>query len=372
MGVEITDPETLRERMTAWLPGMLAVEGVPVDDLRVEPVTRPKTGQSNETVFVTASWTRAGVPAGASFVARLQPRANQMFLDADVVREGNLISRLASDTTIAVPPIRAVVSDPDILGVPFFIMDRIEGHVPSGRPSIHVDPWLQALTDAQRRTLVVNALDGLCEVHAVQPSVVSDVLEVSPGSTTIESAVGHLRRWYDWARRGRAFPLLDHALDVLEGEAPEGSAPVLLWGDPRLGNMIFDDQLRVAAVLDWEIASVGPAELDLGWWLMMDEFARRGAGERVLPGFLSRQETIDHYRSVSGRQPVDLPFSELLAAVKLAVTLIPAMDSLIARSILRPDTRFADENVPTQIVADLLGEPEPQVCADYRRLSGMS
>jgi hypothetical protein len=75
---------------------------------------------------------------------------------------------------------------------------------------------------------------------------------------------------------------------------------------------------------------------------------------------------------LSGRRAGDLDYYRLVAAVKLAITLIPAMDSLIARSILAADTRFAHDNVPTQIVARLLGIPEPGLCQDYRRLSRMS
>jgi hypothetical protein len=105
---------------------------------------------------------------------------------------------------------------------------------------------------------------------------------------------------------------------------------------------------------------------------MMDEFARRGAQDRQLDGFLSDTETVERYESTSGRATSDLDYFRLVAAVKLSITLIPAMDSLISRSILAADTQFAHENVPTQIVARLLGMPEPDLCNDYRRLSRMS
>jgi aminoglycoside phosphotransferase (APT) family kinase protein len=212
----------------------------------------------------------------------------------------------------------------------------------------------------------------LPQIHAVAPPTVADILDASPEATTLDADIGRLRRWYDWARRGRRFPVLDDALTCLEAGAGHASEPVLLWGDPRPGNMIFTEDLTVAAVLDWEIASIGPPELDLGWWLTMDEFARRGAEDHELDGFPSDAEIVSRYESLSGRRAGDLDYYRLVAAVKLAITLIPAMDSLIARSILAPDTRFAHDNVPTQIVARLLGIPEPDLCQDYRRLSRMS
>jgi aminoglycoside phosphotransferase (APT) family kinase protein len=375
MGVTIADPDLLRERLSRWLPGLLAGEGVhggEVTALSVESISTPRTGQSNETVFVEARWTRDGAGQRGSFVARMQPRMNQMFIDADVVREGKLIARLGAISPIAVPRVRAIVAEPSALGAPFFLMDKVEGHVPAGSPSVHVDPWMREMTDDQRRTLLTNAQDVLPQVHAVEPGEVADILDASPEAATADADIRRLRRWYDWARRDRRFPVLDEALACVQASGGHASEPVLLWGDPRPGNMIFAEDLTVAAVLDWEIASIGPPELDLGWWLTMDEFARRGAEDRALNGFPSGAEIIRRYESVSGRKAGDLDYYRLVAAVKLAITLIPAMDSLIARSILAADTRFAHDNVPTQIVARLLGIPEPELCQDYRRLSRMS
>jgi aminoglycoside phosphotransferase (APT) family kinase protein len=372
MGVGIADPDLLRERFSRWLPGLLADHGGEVTALSVEPVSTPRTGQSNETVFLEARWTRDGTEERGSYVARMQPRMNQMFIDADVVREGRLVARLGAISPIAVPHVQAIVPEPSALGAAFFLMDKVDGHVPAGSPSLHVDPWVREMTRDQRRTLLTNAQDVLPQIHAVALAAVADILDASPEATTVAADIRRLRRWYEWARRGRWFPVLDEALTRLEADAGHASEPVLLWGDPRPGNMIFTADLTVAAVLDWEIASIGPPELDLGWWLTMDEFARRGAEDHELNGFPSDAEIVRRYESVSGRTAGDLDYYRLVAAVKLAITLIPAMDSLIARSILAADTRFAHDNVPTQIVARLLGIPEPGLCLDYRRLSRMS
>lgn len=372
MAVSIADPDLLRERLSRWLPGLLAARGGEVTALSVESISAPRTGQSNETVLVEARWTLDGSEQRGSYVARMQPRLNQMFVDADVVREGTLIARLGAVSPVAVPHVQAIVAEPLALGVPFFLMDKVDGHVPAGSPSVHVDPWIREMTGDQRRTLLTNAQDVLPQIHAVPLPAVADILDASPAATTVDADIRRLRHWYDWARRGRPFPVLDEALACLEAGARRASEPVLLWGDPRPGNMIFTADLAVAAVLDWEIASIGPPELDLGWWLTMDEFARRGAEDRELDGFPSDAEIVSRYESRSGRKPGDMDYYRLVAAVKLAITLIPAMDSLIARSILAADTRFAQENVPTQIVARLLGIPEPGLCQDYRRLSRMS
>ena len=68
--------------------------------------------------------------------------------------------------------------------------------------------------------------------------------------------------------------MIDAAIEHLKSRASsvDQGAPVLLWGDARMGNIMFDDSHAVAAMLDWEVASIGPAGIDVGYWLMMDDF----------------------------------------------------------------------------------------------------
>ncbi|HVW42625.1 MAG TPA: phosphotransferase family protein [Amycolatopsis sp.] len=372
MAVEITDPAQLRAALVDWLPKLFAANGRTVTGLTVSPLSKPRTGQSNETVLFNASWQEAGRSRETGLVLRRQPRANQMFLDADVVREGRLIQRLGQVSPIAVPAIYAIEPDPEPLGAPFFLMARIEGHVPAGTPSVHRDPWLQALTPRQRTRLLRNAITSLAGVHNVPVTQVRTILDPQGTGGTLDADVENLQRWYDWARRDRSFPILDRALRTIrDGLGYEPDQTVLLWGDPRPGNMIFSEDLDVAAVLDWELAAIGPAGLDVGWWLMMDEFARRAAGGDTLAGFPTEDDVVAAYQADTGWVIDDLDFYRLVAAVKLAITLIPAADSLVARAILPEQTRFAHDNVPTQVVARLLGIAEPGLSPDYRRLSRM-
>jgi aminoglycoside phosphotransferase (APT) family kinase protein len=191
-------------------------------------------------------------------------------------------------------------------------------------------------------------------------------------SGALAADVSRLLDWYEWARRGRDFPVLDAALaEIRSGLAHDSGTRVLLWGDPRLGNMIVSEDLTVAALLDWEMAGIGQPELDVGWWLMMDEFAYRGLDGSVPQYLPSPGQIVATYESVTGRSLADLDFFQLVAAVKLAITLIPTSDSLTAKGTLEPGSRFATENVPTQMVARLLGMPEPDLCPDYRRFSRM-
>src|SRR5690606_33360567 len=104
------------------------------------------------------------------------------------------------------------------------------------------------------------------------------------GTSAMRSHVEATRAYYDWAREGRRFRLLERAFDWLESNWPESEGDtVLSWGDSRIGNVIFDGFTPVAA-LDWEMAGVGPRGLDLGWTVFMHTFFQDIAEVFEMPG----------------------------------------------------------------------------------------
>jgi len=90
---------------------------------------------------------------------------------------------------------------------------------------------------------------------------------------------------------------------------------VLLWGDVRLGNLVFDDSRRIVAVLDWDLAALGPPEMDLGWHFGLDFMMEALFGQRV-PGFPSRIEALERYESESGHEVRDLAWHEVFALTR--------------------------------------------------------
>lgn len=362
MAVEIASPAWLQARLEDVLTRYLAG----VDDLTLAELERPRGGQSNETVILRARCVSSNGASDRKIVLRLQPAAGQMFVDADVVAEGELVRALGEHGSVPVPAVIAIEPDPDVVGRPFFLMEFVDGHVPGGRPSVHLDPWLRALSPNDRGRVWRNGLELIARLHLVDPGALS-----LGRSLPVEPDIDALRRWYAWAAEGARFELIESAIDHLEHAAFARSSPVVLWGDARPGNLIVRDDTSVAAAIDWELAAIGPPEIDVGWWLMMDDFADRGAGGARSAGLPTAAETIAIYEEASGRRLGDLSTYALLAAVKLAITLLPAAASLRRRGIIGPDSRFAHENVPTQMIADHLGVEPPPLCADYARLSRM-
>jgi aminoglycoside phosphotransferase (APT) family kinase protein len=88
-----------------------------------------------------------------------------------------------------------------------------------------------------------------------------------------------------------------------------------LWGDPQLTNLVLDDAGEIAAVLDWEMSGLGPAELDLSWFLVLHEHAGETAGTE-LPGYPGREAIIEWYEAAAGRKVADLHFYDVLANLR--------------------------------------------------------
>jgi len=350
--------EIAAERLEAWLRGRLP------DTVRLGQLRRAPVGQSSRTMLFDARW-RGG---HGEFVLRVQPGPDGIFLEPDAAREFRVLEAL-SGSGVAVPRVRWLERDPAVLGAPFFVMDRVEGTVPAGRPSIHAAGWLPTLTPARRRRLWESALAELVAVHAVDWRRSHAFLRPDGDA----GLAGHLARtaaWYRWAARGRSFPITDAALRSLFDRLPsvEAGEPVLLWGDARPGNMIFStDGPAVAAVLDWEVATIGPAAVDLAHWLVFDEFATTACGVDRLPGYPDRAATIARYEQLSGRAPRDLDYFEVLECFFLATTLIRQTDAAVHSGAIGPETRMAHDNTVTQMLARRLGLPVPEPAADYLR-----
>jgi aminoglycoside phosphotransferase (APT) family kinase protein len=134
----------------------------------------------------------------------------------------------------------------------------------------------------------------------------------------------------------------------------------LLWGDARMGNLIFDDDLGVVAVLDWELAALGDPEIDLGWWVFMMRFHTEGMGVPVPSGFPGRDDVVVRYQELTGRPVRNLDYFELLAGVRVSSVLMRVAHLMKSAGALPPDSPMALHNPGTAMLAKLLGIPLPQ------------
>ncbi len=350
--------DELRVPLTAWLADRL---GTP--EVAVHSLARPDAGQSNDTVLCEVS--AEGRPL--HLVVRRQAIGTTIFREPDVLREARVLRGLAG-TRVPVPEVHWLEPNPAVLGAPFFVMERVSGRVPLGKPSIHTVGWMPRLTTRERERLWASALEVLVALHAVEWHANHEfLLDGDTANGLIEPHVGALVDWYRWSAAEREFPITDAAVDYLERRVAtvDCGPPVLLWGDPRVGNMIFAEDHRVAAALDFETAMIGPAARDVAHWLFFDDFQTDAVGIERLAGWPDRATTIARYEALSGRQLGNLEFFDVMESLFMATTLIRQADARVARGLAEPDTRMGHDNTVTQMLARTLGLSVPDLSPDY-------
>jgi aminoglycoside phosphotransferase (APT) family kinase protein len=295
------------ERLTPWFRQHVA----PVDELTATIVGH---GRSNLTYRLEAD--------DQAWVLRRPPLSHVLPTAHDMKREYRIISAL-EPTDVPVPHAIAVCEDASVVGAPFYIMSFVDGMVPT-------DPNLVAATfdEATRRHLGEELIDTLAAFHAIDPATVG----LSDFGKPQGFIARQVRRFTEQLERStvRKVPEMEELAGRLARAAPEESGHSLVHGDYRLDNCVLGDDGHIAAVLDWEMATLGDPLADVGLQFMY--WPDRGAGEAptsavtsgavlALPGFPTRTEAIGRYATKSGRDISNLDFYAALAFFKLAVIL---------------------------------------------------
>jgi aminoglycoside phosphotransferase (APT) family kinase protein len=314
------DPVELQRALATWLEGRLSqASGVAVSE-----VTSPSaTGMSSETLLFDASWKEAGEARTGAFVARCEPDLEDcpIFPVYDLKAQFDLLQLVRDRSRVPVPNARWLELDPAPMGAPFFVMDRAEGRVPPDVMPYTFGSWLSEATAAERRALQDSSVGLLAELHAIDadsPDLAFLEFDL-PGDSPLRRHFESLRRYYDWTRGERRHPLLEQAFDWLAAHWPdEEGETVVSWGDSRIGNIIYQG-FEPAAVLDWEMAALGPRELDLAWMIFMhcffDEIARQ-LGKPGLPDFMRPEDVAATYEARTGYAVRDLEFYQTYAALR--------------------------------------------------------
>jgi aminoglycoside phosphotransferase (APT) family kinase protein len=326
------DPGVLREGLTRWFA---ARHDAPAS--RIETLAHASVGYSSETVLVDVS---SDAPEGSrseSLVVRMAPARVGTFADYDLTVQARA-QEIAARAGVPVATPFVVETDPSWLGDPFAVMPRVQGHI-VGESAAH-DRWIASLEPARQRSLHANFVNALARVHGADWQR-GDADELVP-RRDVTAELDHWARYLDWSSDGEPLPALVDALAWCRRHAPSSAGPpVLLWGDVRLGNVVFGDDLAVRAVLDWDMTSIGAPEHDVAWLTTLESTMVELTG-RLVPGFPARAEVIERYERTTGRTLRDFDWYETFALVRS--TAIMVRIGLLRRGAGDPSRSLVEDN----------------------------
>lgn len=320
----IVAPETRNlEQLAATLARWLGARMPQAADVEIRDIAYPRgAGQSHETVLFDACWREQGAERRQGCVVRIKPRAFTVFPDDLFDEQYRVMQVLADDGQVRVA--RPLWFEPDaaLLGNPFFVMERKVGRVPVSVPPYAREGWLRDASPAQRRVLWRNAVGQLAAVQAV-PLGSLDFLAGQPDAPRgLDQEWAKYNRFARWLQQVEPLPVLDAALARLRSLWPDNQPEGLVWGDARIGNMMFDTDFDVVAVMDWEQPSLGGALHDLAWFCVLGETMHgpRSVHGAPLEGMGSREETVALWEELTGKSAADLEWYEDFAKFKVTCT----------------------------------------------------
>lgn len=267
-------------------------------------------GQSNPTFFVTFA-------QGPQLVLRKQP-PGELLKSAHAVDREYRILRALKDTDVPVPPALFFCDDREVIGTPFYVMERLHGRVMSNYA-------LPELAPRERRGYLVELAQTLARLHAVDWSAVGLGDFGKPGNFFERQIARWTRQWE--ASKTAENEDVEKLIEWLPKNIPAGDETTIAHGDYRLGNVMFHpSEPRIIAVLDWELSTLGHPLADaayssLPWLTEPDVFeGLRGLDLRAqqVP---SQAEYLAAYREASGRNQVVHPFHHAFSLFRFAVIL---------------------------------------------------
>jgi aminoglycoside phosphotransferase (APT) family kinase protein len=300
-------PEGIRRNgVEAWFEANAEGVALPLSFERISG------GHSNLTYGVTDA-------AGRRWALRRPPLGKRLGSAHDMGREYKVVSALGP-TDVPVAPVVGLCEDETVNDAPFYVMEFVEGPILRGLAEAEAFP-----DESDRRAIGERLIDTLAAIHSVDP----DAVGLGDLGRKENYVARQLHRWHgQWEKsKTRELAPIDSVHDRLAARIPEQGPATIVHGDYRLDNMILTPSGEVAAVVDWELCTLGDPLADVGLLMVYwptrgeDEALALGQPANLAPGFPTQEELKSRYAERSGRDLSQLDFFIALGYWKLAIIL---------------------------------------------------
>ncbi len=309
---EIGDLEQIRSNLEAWLARKLDAA------VTLETPAFPEaSGESSVTLLLQATCDGRA----QRFVCRMKPLQDALFDDYDLLLQYQLM-QLAGNNGVPVPDLVDYEGDASLVGCDFYMMHFTDGLIPADNPPYAFGSWVTELSATERERMWRNGLEALARIHNIDMS--QHELPSLPQAHNTQSVVQHeldkFDALVDAATRDSIAPVVLDALEELKANAPKDGPLRLCWGDSRVGNVIWQD-LKPAAIIDWEMASLCDPLMDVSWWYWIDYVNSVGLGVERLSGLPDRPELYQQWQQLTGLPINNSLYYDLFNVVRYAIIL---------------------------------------------------
>ncbi|MDB5701905.1 MAG: phosphotransferase [Sphingomonadales bacterium] len=356
---------SLSEKLRDWLEGNV-VGWHNVDVCQVDVTLG--AGFSAEIGFFDASYTDpSGNRQDQSLVLRRQPTDFEVVLGSSLALQGKMMASLSAWGGVPVPPWIGMELDPTVLGMPFLVMGKVVGECVAQRPNYNTEGWLADMSPAERLQTWTNAIQSFAQMSRIdwQKDGFGFLARADWGAPGVDQYVGHIAAWHASCAQGRPLLYADAALDYIVKNKPADAPVNVLWGDATPSNVMFDERGNVVALIDWELAALGPSELDLAWWLYFDDLFSRRFGTTRLEGLPTRDESIAIWEAATGRKAEHMAYYDIVVALRMALVAVGAFDRQVSVGNITAENASLNANLMTQYLAEKLDMPVPVLGPDF-------
>jgi aminoglycoside phosphotransferase (APT) family kinase protein len=344
IGTEIPDGID-RAGVEGWFEGNIEGAELPLSFRKISG------GHSNLTYEVCDS-------AGNRWALRRPPLGKRLGSAHDMGREHKVVSALA-ETDVPVAPIAGFCVDESVNEAPFYVMDFVEGPILRSQ-----EEAAEHFDEGERRSIGERVADTLVAIHSVDV----DAVGLGDLGKREDYVARQLHRWHgQWEKsKTRELPVVDEVHDRLVARIPEQGPATIVHGDYRLDNMILTASGEVAAVVDWELCTLGAPLADVGmlfvyWAQPGDQLTALMQPPTLAPGFPNREQLMQRYAEHSGRDLGQLDYYVALASWKLAIILEGVYSRYAAGGYGKTDEAFQEFAKSVEKLADAAAEAEARL-----------